>query len=65
MPSTFINTAEPVFRLRASIEQRYVSGSETYRLQPGLLFTADFVLEELPLLYFIFKPVLSLRGLVG
>ena len=56
---------EPVFRLRASIEQRYVSGSETYRLQPGLLFTADFVLEELPLLYFIFKPVLSLRGLVG
>lgn len=56
---------EPVFRLSATIEQRFVRGPETYPLQPGLLFTADFVLEELPLLYFIFKPVLSLRGLVG
>lgn len=56
---------EPVFRLTANIEQRYVSGPESYPLQPGLLFAADFVLEELSLLSFIFKPVLSLRGLIG
>ena len=56
---------EPVFRLVADIEQHRVSGPEEYSLQAGLLFTADFILEELPLLYFIFKPVLDLRGLVG
>ena len=56
---------EPGFRLVANLEQDHVSGPQVYPLQAGLLFTADFVLEELPLLYFIFKPVLELRGHIG
>jgi len=56
---------EPVFRLTATIDQHYVEGPDVYALQSGLLFNADFVLEELTLLQFIFKPVLSLRGRVA
>jgi membrane fusion protein len=55
---------EPVFRLTAEVEQRYVQGPQLYPLQAGLLFTADFVIEELPLLHFVLKPVLTMRGLV-
>lgn len=55
---------EPVFRLTAEVEQRYVQGPQLYPLQAGLLFTADFVIEELPLLHFVLKPVLAMRGLV-
>lgn len=56
---------EPVFRLTAVLEQQQVRGPVNYSLQPGLLFTADFVLEELPLFYFIMRPILELRGRVS
>ncbi len=56
---------EPVFRLTATLEQSWVEGPASYTLQAGLFFTADFVLEELSLLHFIFKPVLALRGRIS
>lgn len=63
LPVPAIN--EPVFRLTARLDQHYVEGPDIYPLQSGLAVTADFVLEDLSLLSFIFKPVLALRGKVG
>lgn len=55
---------EPVFKIVAELEQEYVEGSDLYHLQPGMLLTADFVIAEMSLLSFIFKPLLRLRGKV-
>lgn len=63
LPVTGIN--EPVFRLTAQLDQHYVEGPDIYPLQAGLALTADFVLEDLSLLSFIFRPVLALRGKLG
>ncbi|GAB5497909.1 MAG: HlyD family efflux transporter periplasmic adaptor subunit [Pseudohongiellaceae bacterium] len=63
LPVSGIN--EPVFRLTARLDQHYVEGPDIYPLQAGLALTADFVLQDLSLLSFIFKPVLALRGKVG
>ncbi|PCJ25435.1 MAG: hypothetical protein COA96_07310 [SAR86 cluster bacterium] len=60
LPVSGIN--EPVFRVEASLEQEYVDGPELYRLQSGMQLSADFVVSEMPLLMFIFKPLLGLRG---
>lgn len=56
---------EPVFRITARLDQYYVEGPDIFPLQAGLLFSADFVLQESSLIRFIFKPVLSLRGKIG
>ena len=56
--------SEPVFKIVATLDQDYVEGSEVYRLQSGMLLTADFLISELSLLEFIFKPLLGLRGKV-
>lgn len=56
--------SEPVFKIVAALDQEYVEGSEVHRLQSGMLLTADFVVSEMSLLEFIFKPLLSLRGKV-
>ena len=53
---------EPVFRVEAQLDQHYVEGPDIYRLQSGLLFTADIVLAEMSLLEYIFRPVLRLRA---
>lgn len=57
--------SEPVFRVTATLDQQYVQGPDIFPLQPGLLFSADFVMQESSLIRFIFKPILSLRGKVG
>ncbi len=56
---------EPVFRITAALEQAWVEGDDVYRLQPGMLFSADIVLQEMSLLQFIFKPVLKLRARIA
>jgi membrane fusion protein len=53
---------EPVFRVIAVLDKHYVEGVETYPLVSGIQFSADFVIENLSLLQFIFRPVLRLRG---
>jgi membrane fusion protein len=53
---------EPVFKVVAELEKHYVEGPETFRLVSGIQFSADFVMEDLSLLEFIFKPVLKLKG---
>ena len=53
---------EPVFKVIASLDQEFVEGPEIYRLQPGLLLTADFVIDEMSLTRFVLKPLLKLRG---
>lgn len=56
---------EPVFRITAQLGQAWVEGDDVYRLQAGMLFSADIVIQELSLLQFIFKPVLQLRSRIG
>lgn len=58
-------SGEPLFRVTAALPQHYVEGQDIFPLQPGLLLTADFVLAEMPLTHYIFKPVLGLRGKVS
>jgi membrane fusion protein len=53
---------EPVFKVIAELEKYYVEGPETFPLASGIQFSADFVMEDLSLLEFIFKPVLKLKG---
>lgn len=53
---------EPVFKVIAELEKHYVEGPETFPLVSGIQFSADFVMEDLSLLEFIFKPVLKLKG---
>ena len=53
---------EPVFKVIAELEKYYVEGPETFPLVSGIQFSADFVMEDLSLLEFIFKPVLKLKG---
>ncbi len=60
LPVPSIN--EPVFKIVASLEQAYVEGPDVYRLQAGMLLTADFVDSEMSLLSYVFRPLLKLRG---
>lgn len=55
---------EPVFKVSAALEKNYVEGPDVYPLVSGIELSADFVIEELTLLEFIFKPVLKLKGKV-
>lgn len=56
--------SEPVFKVVAVLDQTYVEGLDIFPLQAGMLLTADFVVSQMSLLEFIFKPLLSLRGKV-
>lgn len=53
---------EPVFKVSAKLNQNYIEGPDTYPLLSGLQLSANFVIEDLSLLEFIFKPVLKLKG---
>ena len=55
---------QSVFKITANLEQEYVESSDIFRLQPGMLLTADFVVSEMSLLRYIFKPLLALKGKV-
>lgn len=56
--------SEPVFKVSAKLDQHYVEGPQVYPLTSGIELSADFVIEDLTLLEFIFKPVLKLKGKV-
>lgn len=53
---------EPVFAIKATLAQAYVEGPDIYRLQAGMLFSADIVTAEMSLMALIFKPVMQLRA---
>jgi membrane fusion protein len=53
---------EPVYKVIAELEKHYVEGAEVFPLVSGIQFSADFVMENLSLLEFIFRPVLQLKG---
>lgn len=55
---------EPVFKVTAELQESTVEGDSLYRLQSGATLMADFVLAEMSLLQFIFKPILGLQGKV-
>lgn len=59
------NINEPVFKIVASLAQEYVEGPDVYRLQAGMLLTADFVKSEMSLLSYVFRPLLKLRRRAG
>ncbi len=60
----FPNRGEPMFPVRLKIQRHYVEGLDIFPLQAGLLLEADFVMEKMSLMQFMFKPVMSLRGKV-
>ena len=51
-----------MFRIVAALDQEYVEGPDIYRLQRDMELSADFVVAEMSLLAFIFKPLLAMRG---
>ncbi len=51
-----------MFRIVAAINQEYVEGPDIYRLQRDMEFSAEFVVAEMSLLGFIFKPLLAMKG---
>ena len=60
----FPDRGEPMFPVRVKPQLHYVEGSDVFPLQAGLLLEADFVMAEMSLVQFIFKPVMNLRGKV-
>jgi len=56
---------EPVFKVVAALHDTSIGHESRYRLQSGATLVADFVVAEMSLLQFIFKPVLGLRGKVS
>lgn len=54
--------SEPVFKVTATLHQSAVGSDISYPLRAGGTLFADFVIAEMSLLEFIFKPVLGLRG---
>jgi membrane fusion protein len=55
---------EPVFKVTAQLHESTVKGDSLYQLQSGATLMADFVLSEMSLLQFIFRPILGLQGKV-
>ena len=55
---------EPVYRIRAQLQQHYVEGPDVYRLQSGMQLTGEFVETERSLFRHVLEPVLKLRGKV-
>ena len=52
---------EPVYKVKAQLAQEYVEGPDIYPLQPGLMLTADFVINDMSMLAYIFSPILELE----
>ncbi|GJM11724.1 MAG: hypothetical protein DHS20C12_01270 [Pseudohongiella sp.] len=63
LPISSIN--EPVFKVTAQLDEACIRGDSLYQLQTGTTLTADFVLWEMSLLQFIFKPILGLQGKIA
>ena len=60
-----IGINEPVFKVTAKLYESTVQGDSDYVLHSGATLMADFVLSEMSLIHFIFKPILSLQGKVA
>ena len=56
---------EPVFKVVAELHESAIQGDSRYRLQSGSTLLADFVISEMSLLQFIFRPILGLQGKVA
>ena len=53
---------EPVFRVRATLERSHVDAyGEPIPLQPGMLLSADVVIDRRTLLEWLFDPILAVR----
>ncbi|MBL4572773.1 MAG: HlyD family efflux transporter periplasmic adaptor subunit [Gammaproteobacteria bacterium] len=59
-----IGINEPVFKVIAELHESTIQGDSLYKLQSGTTFMADFVLWEMSLMQFIFRPILGLQGKV-
>ena len=56
--------SEPVFKVTAQLHNNSVQGEALYQLRAGSTLIADFVVADMSLLQFIFKPILRLQGKV-
>jgi len=61
-PLPLQNPNQSVFKVTAELEQNYVDGPDTHPLRNGYGLTAHFVTENLSLLEFVLKPLISLRA---
>ena len=55
---------EPVYKVTALLAQEFVEGPDIFPLQPGLMLSADFVINDMSMLAYIFSPLLELEGKV-
>jgi membrane fusion protein len=54
---------EPVYRVDVKLDRQNVSAlGKEIALRPGMLVSADILLERRTLLEWLFEPVLQLRG---
>ena len=56
--------SEHVFKVTAQLQSDSVQGEAHYSLKTGSTLIADFVVSDMSLLQFIFKPILGLQGKV-
>ncbi len=61
-----INLQEPVYRLRATLNQQEMSAfGKNFKLKSGMLFEADIILEQRSLIQWLLEPIYSLKGRVS
>jgi len=57
-----LTAKEPVYRIDVKLDRQYVSAlGQDYALRPGMLVSADLLLERRTLLEWIFEPVMKLK----
>ncbi|WP_334021666.1 hypothetical protein [Alteromonas sp. S015] len=58
-----VNIQEPVYRVEVALSTQEIRAyCNSVPLQPGMLLSADVVLEQRSLLHWLFEPILSLKG---
>ncbi len=58
-----VTVREPVYRIDVRLEQQNVSaGGQQFVLRPGMLVSADLLLEKRTIFEWVFEPVLELRA---
>jgi membrane fusion protein len=57
-----LSPREPVYRIDVRLEKQSVSsGNHDFPLRPGMLASADILLEKRTVFEWVFEPVLALR----
>jgi len=56
-----VSLQEPVYLVKARLEQQHVSGRHENPVLPGMLFTAEVVTDDLTILQHIFSPLTRLQ----